>query len=41
MRQALAELFEPERELLLPTPEQAGVIFLGLLFVGGGRPVGR
>lgn len=38
VREALAELFEPERELLQLPPEQAAFIFLGLLFVGVGRP---
>ncbi|MEH0467295.1 TetR/AcrR family transcriptional regulator [Streptomyces sp. B21-097] len=38
VREALAELFEPERELLQLPPEQAAFVFLGLLFVGVGRP---
>ncbi|MFE9391609.1 TetR/AcrR family transcriptional regulator [Streptomyces sp. NPDC006784] len=38
VREALAELFEPERESLRFPPEQAALIFLGLLFVGTGRP---
>ncbi|MDX2683738.1 TetR/AcrR family transcriptional regulator [Streptomyces sp. NY05-11A] len=38
VREALAELFEPERESLRLPPEQAALIFLGLLFVGTGRP---
>ncbi|MEU7428960.1 helix-turn-helix domain-containing protein [Streptomyces sp. NPDC040750] len=38
VREALAELFEPERESLRLPPEQAALIFLGLLFVGAGRP---
>ncbi|NEA68067.1 TetR/AcrR family transcriptional regulator [Streptomyces sp. SID12488] len=38
VREALAELFEPERESLRLPPEQAALIFLGLLFVGNGRP---
>ncbi|MDH6222024.1 TetR/AcrR family transcriptional regulator [Streptomyces pseudovenezuelae] len=37
VREALAELFEPERESLRLPPEQAALIFLGLLFVGNGR----
>jgi AcrR family transcriptional regulator len=36
VREALAELFEPERESLRFSPEQAASIFLGLLFVGTG-----
>ncbi|MEU8976910.1 TetR/AcrR family transcriptional regulator [Streptomyces monashensis] len=41
VREALAELFEPERESLRLSPEQAALIFLGLLFVGaGGSPAG-
>ncbi|MEU5839573.1 TetR family transcriptional regulator [Streptomyces diacarni] len=38
VREALAPLFEPERESLRLPPEQAALIFLGLLFVGAGRP---
>jgi AcrR family transcriptional regulator len=38
VREALAELFEPELESLRLPPEQAALIFLGLLFVGAGRP---
>ncbi|MGW3077217.1 TetR/AcrR family transcriptional regulator [Kitasatospora sp. NPDC001132] len=41
VQEALAELFEPERESLRLSPEQAALIFLGLLFVGvGGPPAG-
>ncbi|MEU6511095.1 hypothetical protein [Streptomyces sp. NPDC046942] len=39
MREALAELFEPERESLRVSAEQAALIFLGLLFVGAGSPL--
>ncbi|MEU2726020.1 TetR/AcrR family transcriptional regulator [Streptomyces smyrnaeus] len=38
VREALAELFEPERESLRLPPEQAALIFVGVLFVGAGRP---
>jgi AcrR family transcriptional regulator len=38
VREALSELFEPERESLRLSPEQAALIFLGLLFVGADRP---
>ncbi|MFJ8677505.1 TetR/AcrR family transcriptional regulator [Streptomyces sp. NPDC093589] len=38
VRESLAVLFEPERESLRLPPEQAALIFLGLLFVGAGRP---
>ncbi|MGW6057867.1 TetR/AcrR family transcriptional regulator [Streptomyces sp. NPDC055189] len=38
VREALSELFEPERASLRLAPEQAALIFLGLLFVGVGRP---
>ncbi|MFJ9447376.1 TetR/AcrR family transcriptional regulator [Kitasatospora sp. NPDC101235] len=38
VREALAELFGPERGSLRLAPEQAALIFLGLLFVGAGRP---
>lgn len=41
VREALTELFEPERESLRLAPEQAAMIFLGLLFVGAGeQPAG-
>ncbi|MEU6241655.1 TetR/AcrR family transcriptional regulator [Streptomyces sp. NPDC047024] len=38
VREVLAELFEPERESLRLHPEQAALIFLGLLFVGADGP---
>ncbi|MCO8304748.1 TetR/AcrR family transcriptional regulator [Streptomyces sp. RKCA744] len=38
VREALAELFEPERESLRLPPERAALIFLGLLFAGADRP---
>jgi hypothetical protein len=38
VRAALAELFEPERELLRLSPEQAALVFLGLLFASANRP---
>lgn len=38
VREALSELFEPERESLRLSPEEAALIFLGLQFVGAGRP---
>ncbi|MFE7531439.1 TetR/AcrR family transcriptional regulator [Kitasatospora sp. NPDC057542] len=38
VREALVEIFEPERESLRLSPEQAALIFLGLLFAGTGMP---
>ncbi|MFH8487819.1 TetR/AcrR family transcriptional regulator [Streptomyces longisporoflavus] len=37
VREALAELFEPERKSLRLSPEQTASMFLGLLFVGAGE----
>ncbi|MFJ2894050.1 TetR/AcrR family transcriptional regulator [Streptomyces sp. NPDC087218] len=37
VREAVAELFGPERELLRLSPERAATVFLGLLTVGFGR----